>query len=265
MPRFTYRRSNLSGKAETRDGDTETIWVLTGSLASKRFKSERIYNERKESLVKYKYLEEEQYVYRFKSDVPFGCPRAAASVITGYKDSGAALFNVVIEPVPVAKPTPIPKPPPPPPPAPDPIATAPTATASRSRAAKPKKEKPEEPLYPFDGRKAWEGYLREMRVQVRHRDPAFAKACKDNYNNQCQACGFSLILCGKPILECHHFDPMWTWDEERESTLEDVTALCPTCHRIAHAHKILPDPKTIRKLLEDNRCHTYPLKKPKPK
>ena len=68
------------------------------------------------------------------------------------------------------------------------------------------------------------------------RNQSLAKQCKVRDKFACQACGFKLKLNGKYIVECHHKHPIGT-GEVRETTLDDLISLCPTCHRIAHTRK----------------------------
>lgn len=54
----------------------------------------------------------------------------------------------------------------------------------------------------------------------------------------CEACETDMLgryNLGAPIIECHHLFPLSELDgEERETTLEDLALLCPSCHRAIH-------------------------------
>lgn len=59
---------------------------------------------------------------------------------------------------------------------------------------------------------------------------------KDKYT--CQVCGFYLKVGNSHVIDCHHLMPIA--EGERETTLDDLISLCPTCHSIAHIHGIKP-------------------------
>ncbi|HAV1516306.1 TPA: hypothetical protein JG821_004609, partial [Vibrio parahaemolyticus] len=81
----------------------------------------------------------------------------------------------------------------------------------------------------------------------RKRDQQLVKQRKELDNYTCQVCDFSLTIEGKSIIECHHLLPLNFG--ERETKIEDLVCLCPTCHRIAHLRK---EPLILTKL-----SHTY--------
>ncbi|WP_075478453.1 HNH endonuclease [Moritella viscosa] len=87
----------------------------------------------------------------------------------------------------------------------------------------------------MDSESAQEGYLQDRTLLSRKRDQKLVKQRKKMDNYQCQSCDFSLIIEGKSIIECHHLFPLNFG--ERDTKIEDLVCLCPTCHRIAHLRK----------------------------
>ncbi|MEZ8230695.1 HNH endonuclease [Vibrio splendidus] len=84
----------------------------------------------------------------------------------------------------------------------------------------------------LDSDSAQEGYLQDRTLLSRKRDQSLVKQRKVLDNYECQVCGFALTIEGKSIIECHHIFPLSFG--ERETKIEDLVCLCPTCHRIAH-------------------------------
>jgi predicted HNH restriction endonuclease len=87
----------------------------------------------------------------------------------------------------------------------------------------------------LDSDSAQEGYLQDRTLLSRKRDQKLVKQRKELDNFTCQVCDFSLTIEGKSIIECHHMFPLSFG--ERETKIEDLVCLCPTCHRIAHLRK----------------------------
>jgi len=90
-------------------------------------------------------------------------------------------------------------------------------------------------LNSLDSESAQEGYLQDRTLLSRKRDQKLVKQRKKMDNYQCQSCDFLLIIEGKSIIECHHLFPLNFG--ERDTKIEDLVCLCPTCHRIAHLRK----------------------------
>jgi len=84
---------------------------------------------------------------------------------------------------------------------------------------------------------AIEGYEQDKKNLSGSRNQTLAKQCKVRDNFTCQACRFKLKLNGKYVIECHHKNPIGEGGE-RETSLDDLICLCPTCHRISHTRKI---------------------------
>lgn len=96
----------------------------------------------------------------------------------------------------------------------------------------------EEPLpshklyFDIDSKKAIEGYKKDRVLALSDRDKNLVKARKQKDKYTCQACGLIIEIDGKFVIECHHLNPISLG--VRETTIEDLVSLCPTCHRIAH-------------------------------
>jgi len=86
--------------------------------------------------------------------------------------------------------------------------------------------------FDIDSTKAIEGYKKDRVLTVSERDKALVKARKAHDKYTCQACGVHIEIEGKFVIECHHLNPIALG--ERETKIEDLISLCPTCHRIAH-------------------------------
>lgn len=83
-----------------------------------------------------------------------------------------------------------------------------------------------------DSNHAIEGYKRDRVLYIADRDRDLANRRKEMDAYTCQACGFKLSVDDRFVIECHHLDPIAMG--QRETTLNDLVSLCPTCHRIAH-------------------------------
>src|SRR5262245_11150233 len=84
-------------------------------------------------------------------------------------------------------------------------------------------------------------YLEE--AKRRRRDGTQTRLRLEVDGFQCQHCGFRAPskVCtsteeaelGAAVVEVHHIDPLQ--EGERQTRLEDLITLCPTCHRLLHA------------------------------
>lgn len=63
------------------------------------------------------------------------------------------------------------------------------------------------------------------------RSGKLVKAAKERDSYTCRACGFHFE---KQIVHVHHLDPISEYERPKETTVEDLITLCPTCHYIAH-------------------------------
>ena len=86
--------------------------------------------------------------------------------------------------------------------------------------------------FQIDSPRAIEGYKKDQQLYLAERDRALAQKRKELDGFRCQSCGFHLAVGGRHVVECHHLDPISLG--QRETRLEDLISLCPTCHRIAH-------------------------------
>lgn len=95
---------------------------------------------------------------------------------------------------------------------------------------------------------ALEGQLRESIFLSRKRNRVLVEEVKKRDRHICQACGFKLKANELYVIECHHKNPL---NSERQTKLEDLVSLCPTCHRIAHKRKIPFTVSEIKKLRQN--------------
>lgn len=63
------------------------------------------------------------------------------------------------------------------------------------------------------------------------RSAKLVKAAKERDHYTCRACGFHFE---KQIVHVHHLDPISEYKHPKETTVDDLITLCPTCHYIAH-------------------------------
>lgn len=84
----------------------------------------------------------------------------------------------------------------------------------------------------IDSVRAVEGYKRDQILSATSRDRELVERRKALDKYICQSCGFKLSVAGRFVIECHHLEPLALG--QRETKLEDLVSLCPTCHRIVH-------------------------------
>ena len=99
----------------------------------------------------------------------------------------------------------------------------------------------------FDDQATIEGTKSDVTRMVSARDRAAAAACKKRDSHSCQACGFHLKVGNRYVIDCHHLYPVALG--VRETILEDLVSLCPTCHRIAHTRDVPLELADIRYLM----------------
>ena len=87
-------------------------------------------------------------------------------------------------------------------------------------------------IFDIDDKDALEGYEFDLLIKARKRDRKIIGERKILDKYTCQACGFHLIVNDKPVIECHHINPIQFG--KRKTNIQDLISLCPTCHRIAH-------------------------------
>lgn len=95
----------------------------------------------------------------------------------------------------------------------------------------------------FDDVATIEGTKSDALQMVSDRDRAAASNCKKRDKYTCQACSFYLKVGKRYVIDCHHLYPLALG--RRETRLDDLASLCPTCHRIAHTRDI---PLTINEI-----------------
>lgn len=78
----------------------------------------------------------------------------------------------------------------------------------------------------------------------RQRSRELREAALARYEPRCFVCEFrphdAFGDLGSRALDCHHLDPIATWQGRRKTPTDDVRILCAVCHRLAHTYPI-PD------------------------
>lgn len=91
-----------------------------------------------------------------------------------------------------------------------------------------------------------EGRVLTRLHRTRERDPKLtkrkkAKVLKETGRLACEACGTDAAEkyggIGTGVVDAHHTKPLHTLAEPTETSLDDLSLLCPTCHRVIHAAK----------------------------
>ncbi|QDE31730.1 HNH endonuclease [Shewanella polaris] len=107
-------------------------------------------------------------------------------------------------------------------------------------------KKIKEDTFSLDDPRAIEGYEIDRKILSGARNSSLARQRKQMDSYKCIACGFKLKLNGRFVIECHHKDPIGT-EGVRETSLEDLISLCPTCHRISHTRE---KPLSLNEIVE---------------
>ncbi len=161
--------------------------------------------------------------YRFQKDHTFNSPSQAASIVWGSNRNGKEKFGInEVSPLSPVRTSPIDEAP-----QPSPVLTSPIDEAPQPS--------PVPTFFPIDDERAVEGYKKDQQLYVTTRNTDLAKRRKQHDGYTCQACGFKLEVSGHFVIECHHTNPI-SWGV-RETSLDDLVSLCPTCHRIAHTRE----------------------------
>lgn len=108
----------------------------------------------------------------------------------------------------------------------------------------------EQEYYSIDDIKAFEGYKIDRLILSSARNQKITKERKALDNNACQVCGFSMVITGRSVIECHHLHPL-SETGEVETTINDLISLCPTCHRIAHLRNPPYTPQEINNIVKN--------------
>ena len=99
-----------------------------------------------------------------------------------------------------------------------------------------------------------EGILREVAYLKKSRDRELVEARKSRDNFTCQACGYrKMVGKHKYIIDVHHLNPIGAISEVTLTSIDDLTCLCPNCHRVAHSRVSFPlTVDEIRTVLKSN-------------
>lgn len=96
-----------------------------------------------------------------------------------------------------------------------------------------------------------EGRLVTRTVKQRQRSRTLVKDAKEQFRAEhgrlfCEACGFDFTeFYGVDYIEAHHTTAIADYDEDGETSVEDLAMLCANCHRIIHSQT---PPMTIDEL-----------------
>ena len=85
------------------------------------------------------------------------------------------------------------------------------------------------------------------------RSPIIARYAKDRAQGRCELCGMwaPFEVDGVPYLEAHHLQPV---SEGGRDSIENISALCPNCHRRMHS---LRDPEDLSRLAKTVADHNW--------
>ena len=92
-----------------------------------------------------------------------------------------------------------------------------------------------------------EGYREDRQVSFIKRNQKIIAEARLRDNFKCQACGFTLHVDGKPLIDCHHTVPLSHASGLRVTKVSDLVCLCPTCHRISHTRTY---PLSIKEIIQ---------------
>ncbi len=99
-----------------------------------------------------------------------------------------------------------------------------------------------------DSTEAEEGYRKDSTQMTSTRDRKLANARKKKDNYTCQSCKKQYKVNNKYVIDCHHLNPVSLG--VRETRLDDLISLCPTCHRIAHTRTPPYCLKELKEIME---------------
>lgn len=95
---------------------------------------------------------------------------------------------------------------------------------------------------------ATEGRSEELNTKAYSRERKLVRATLVAADFKCAACSFRLAFENKFVIECHH--KVQVKHGTRVSSVNDLLALCPTCHSIAHLQDPPMDLAQIRQVLK---------------
>lgn len=98
-------------------------------------------------------------------------------------------------------------------------------------------------------------YVRHRVIERRSQHLREEKISRSKYDNEgavpCEGCRLDMIdrYCfPEPIIDCHHLCPLSELDgKERQTTLDDLALLCPSCHRAIHKQEDCSDLNELRR------------------
>lgn len=190
--------------------------VLKGSFAvddlelqESFFDKKRTYAKDRQDLITTKKIEKKAHGYQFTEDVEFNSPSKAASITWGCNLNGKKSFGIGEDIESVNK----------------------THTF----------------YFEIDSTKAIEGYELDKKLNINFRDKNIIQKRKEKDNFTCQVCSYKMEIDGKYIIECHHLYPISL--ETRETSIDDLVSLCPTCHRIVHLRQPIYSLEEVKSLI----------------
>jgi 5-methylcytosine-specific restriction endonuclease McrA len=101
--------------------------------------------------------------------------------------------------------------------------------------------------FEIDNTKAIEGYELDKQLNINFRDKNIVQKRKEKDNFTCQVCSYKMKIDGKHIIECHHLYPISLGT--RETSIDDLASLCPTCHRIVHLRQPIYSLAEVKSLI----------------
>jgi len=174
------------------------------------FKERDIYVRTRNKLIQEGKLVKQSFSYQFTEDVEFNSPSLASCIIWGSNLNGRKVFGIGIE----------------------------TNSIIKTHHF----------YYSIDSEKAIEGYKLDTTLNSNSRDKKIVEKRKELDSYTCQICDYKMSIDGKYIIECHHLNPIALG--ERETSLNDLASLCPTCHRIVHMRKPIYTLSEAKKLIK---------------
>ena len=178
-------------------------------------KQKRTYAKERQSHIDTKKLEKKAHGYQFTEDVEFNSPSRAASIIGGCNLNGREEFRINGKKV--------------------------------FRIEENIKSVNKTHTFEIDSIKAIEGYELDKQLNINFRDKKIIQERKEKDNFTCQVCSYKMEIDGKYIVECHHLYPISLGT--RETSIDDLVSLCPTCHRIIHLRQPIYSLAEVKSLI----------------
>ncbi|MBR0161976.1 MAG: HNH endonuclease [Oscillospiraceae bacterium] len=104
------------------------------------------------------------------------------------------------------------------------------------------KSKEPDPNDPYENHvTGMEGNRNGYYVARFERNPRLRNAAAKRDNYTCRACGMQFVTkygdYGKNYIEVHHTVPLSTYDEQRDTPIDELVSVCSNCHSIIHRKK----------------------------